>query len=357
MTKASNFITPAKTNCTVRTGSRLHFGLFSFLPKASGAQPEHRFNSGDSLANGYGGLGMMLESPATVLRFYSSRRFQVIDDRTERIRDFAQRWYAYWKAHPVGPAGHLPDDFESLPVAIDVDHQAPQHNGLGAGTQLALTVAWGLNHYFFDWEVEPLALATSVGRGLRSAVGTHGFYRGGFLVDRGKSSETELGVLEGAFPFPPQWRVLLIQSRNAATISGDTERQAFATLPDIPPEVTRRLQGLSRETIVPALNAQDFEMFSEGIYDYGFLAGSCFEKIQGGPFANRRLETLIAEMRAMGLRGMGQSSWGPTLFGFCKSAAEAEAWKKQIQRKLDPDHESVMITSGRNTGATVESDC
>ena len=241
---------------------------------------------------------------------------------------------------------------QSLPVAIDVQTQANQHNGLGAGTQLALAIARGLYRFFSLGDPDPATLANSVGRGLRSAVGTYGFQRGGWLVDRGKTHEQALGILDGAFPFPPSWRVLLLTRTGfRGTVSGAKEKQAFARLPDIPLEITEKLVNLSREVIVPALLAQNYSEFAPALYEYGFTAGQCFAEIQGGPFASRALEERVNQFRDLGLPAVGQSSWGPTLFAIAPDLQTAIRIQQDMERRLDPQTESLTIVEGRNSGA------
>ena len=99
------------------------------------------------------------------------------------------------------------------------------------------------------------ALAASVGRGRRSAVGTHGFLHGGLIVDAGKESGQSLGTLSERVAVPDDWRFVLVTTRAQRGLSGETEADAFARLPPVPGEVTQELWRLTEEEMLPAAEA------------------------------------------------------------------------------------------------------
>src|SRR5207237_9270511 len=95
------------------------------------------------------------------------------------------------------------------PCAIEVRGRGPEHAGLGSGTQLGLAVARALNLVWGVRQLDATTLAASVGRGLRSALGVHGFEHGGFLVEGGKRDRTAIGPLLTRLPFPENWPIIL----------------------------------------------------------------------------------------------------------------------------------------------------
>jgi beta-RFAP synthase len=344
------------------TGSRLHFGLYQFAPRpcqktahpgaVSPPASQHALSAGNSPApTSFGGVGMMIQEPAVKLRLQPANRLSIQNDSTGRIQPFVQRWFDYVReATPQrwDPAA----DFTQLPAEITLLSCPPQHNGLGAGTQLALAVGQILTRRFLSVDLTPVELARSVGRGLRSAVGTHGFFRGGLIVDRGKPSPHELGILDGAWQVPPQWRVVLILQQSAIGLHGAREIQAFQALPEIPPSTTAHLQHLTRNALVPAIAAADFATFADAIYEYGLTAGQCFTQVQGGPFASPAAAAWVERLRGWGILGVGQSSWGPTLFAFTADAAQAD-WLQQKIHSLGAADIATKITAAQAGGFTL----
>lgn len=73
---------------------------------------------------------------------------------------------------------------------------------------------------------------------------------------------------------------------------------------------------------------------------------------QGGPFASPRIGELVKTLRAAGVRGVGQSSWGPTVFALCESDAAARGLCDQLAEDL-VEGEGVLIACPNNTGATI----
>ena len=66
--------------------------------------------------------------------------------------------------------------------------------------------------------------------------------------------------------------------------------------------------------ILPAAEAGDLEAFGEAVHEFNRRAGEPFAAAQGGPYASPAVAGLIGELRQLGVAGVGQSSWGPTVF-------------------------------------------
>jgi beta-RFAP synthase len=304
----------------------LHFGMFSF------SQPGERQ---------FGGVGAMIRTPGLHLRVSRADMFVAVGPLAERMGEFATL---------VGRAWGLPGP----PLCrMEILGVPPQHVGLGTGTQLGLAVAAGLCALRELPTDDPIRLARLVGRGERSAIGTYGFARGGLLVEAGKSSPDELSPLVARQPLPAAWRFVLLKSRGEHGLSGDAERRAFAGLPPVPTAVTAELCRLALLGLVPAAMSGDFQAFSEALYDYGYLAGSCFAANQGGPFATPRLAELVATVRGMGVRGVGQSSWGPTLFALFPTESAAEEFFADFRRRASNANLELRIAAPDNQGARI----
>jgi beta-RFAP synthase len=197
-------------------------------------------------------------------------------------------------------------------------------------------------------------LARLTGRGHRSAVGTHGFVHGGLIVEAGKLPEEMLGPLSRRVALPSRWRIVLVRARESAGLHGDVERRAFASLPPVGDETRELLQDEVQNHILPAVADEDCTAFGEAVYRFGYRAGACFATIQGGPFQNARVARLVDEIRCLGIPGVGQSSWGPTLFCIAPDQAAADNLAVEIGRRHNDEDLDVSITSPDNRGADMD---
>ena len=83
--------------------------------------------------------------------------------------------------------------------------------------------------------------------------------------------------------------------------------------------------------------------------------GSAFAPMQGGTYASPRSESIVAELHELGMPGVGQSSWGPTLYAFSAFAeAEQAAVARRIRERFGLAHDQVRWTRGANRGAILE---
>lgn len=311
----------------VTAPSRLHLGMLSF------GQPD---------ARQFGGVGVMIDAPGMQLRFREAEQLEVHGPLAARALQFTGRM-----ADALGLT-HEP------PCRIDVIRAPREHVGLGVGTQLGLAVAAGLNRFLDRPHADAAELAAYVGRAKRSAVGTYGFDRGGMIVEAGRSDDERIAPLVCRVELPDAWRFVLICPKVDQGLSGTSETEAFAGLPPVPEQVTERLCRELLLHIVPAARAGRFDEFSAGVYRYGRLAGECFATRQSGPFAGERLANLVEAIREMGVEGVGQSSWGPTLFALFADERQAGAFVRTFRERPDAADLDLHMTSTANHGARVE---
>ena len=187
----------------VVSGSRLHFGVFSF-----GGGSGERF---------FGGAGMMIDAPAVVASVEPASAWSADGPRASRALDFARSFAASFDA------GTIP------PHVIHVEAMPPEHAGLGSGTQLGLAVARALAESAGVKNTGAEELAAKVARGQRSALGIHGFTHGGFLVEAGKRSCEAVSPLVARVVFPEEWR-LVLAIRRPSPACGPAEIEAFRQL-------------------------------------------------------------------------------------------------------------------------------
>jgi beta-RFAP synthase len=227
--------------------------------------------------------------------------------------------------------------------------------GLGTGTQLALAVAkavtasWGMTMPVTD-------LALRVGRGLRSALGVHGFELGGLIVDAGKRSSDGIAPLAAGLYFPKSWGILLTRPRGqteTAGLHGKTEQDAFAALARQGSSLhqTESLCRLVLLGLLPAAAEEDFPAFGEALFDFNARAGEMFAPVQGGVYAGPAVTELVTLLRSRGARGVGQSSWGPTVFAVCAEAAEADDLARHVHARLGEERVETIVTRAENHGA------
>jgi beta-ribofuranosylaminobenzene 5'-phosphate synthase len=310
----------------VTAPSRLHFGLLSL-----GGTPGRHF----------GGVGAMIEQPCVNLRVGSATAFDVAGHGSRRALEFAGKWRAFH-------GRELPTCRLELLATI------PEHAGLGSGTQLALGVAAGLSAFCGLTKQSPQELAMSVGRGLRSAVGTYGFSFGGLIVEQGKLAGEAISPLDCRVDLPVQWRFVLVLPRGLSGLAGSDEATAFSALPPVPQVATDKLVSEIHDSLVPAAATADFDRFAASLYRYGHLSGECFAARQGGPYNGPLLAALVARIRRLGYEGVGQSSWGPTICAACPSQSAAEKLVEQLAAGSEFGVLDHFISAPCNRGAQIE---
>jgi beta-RFAP synthase len=268
--------------------SRLHFGLFR-VPTADGA-PDG--------APAFGGLGLLIDRPGVVVDVRPADSWRFEGALASRAQAFAARFMA-----------SLPEDARR-PFQLLVERCPAEHTGLGVGTQLGLAVAKALAVACGAGDLPSPELAARVGRGERSAIGVYGFDRGGLIADAGKQPGAALAPLLAHVALPAEWKVVLFTPPGAARWHGDLERAAFATATGGDPGALRELA----DAAVRAATRADLCDFGDAVHEFNRRAGEPFAAAQGGPYAGPEVASLIEEVHACGVRAVGQSSWGPTVF-------------------------------------------
>ncbi len=315
------------SNTTIRVDapSRLHFGLLSFN------QPGERE---------FGGLGVMINNPGVRVSITADDAFCVTGPYAERARVFAERF-----SSATGTS--LPN------CKIQVEKCPEEHTGLGVGTQLGMAVGSGLETFLGQKPREAAELGAIVGRGKRSAIGTHGARLGGLLYERGKKRGEAVARLHERVQTPSEWRFVLLTLKDEARgLSGVREKMAFNRLPPVPKQNSETLRRLANQ-MRSAARCWRHSRFSELLYHYGYQAGLCFKQAQGGPFASKRIENLVSTVRTMGIRGVAQSSWGPTVAAVFCIEWQAKRFMDEILKKVRCPDLDITLAAPNNTGAVI----
>ncbi|MDX1926829.1 MAG: hypothetical protein SFV81_09935 [Pirellulaceae bacterium] len=316
----------------VVTGSRLHFGL---LELAAG-QPLR-----------FGGLGLMLEEPGWVLRFSENTNTggaspanhtisTDISERIERVR------------------ANLSQQFgRELHVRIDVLQALPMHTGLGAGTQLATAVAFGLS-LLTRKTTEPLLeeLVQLSGRGKRSGIGLYGFVRGGLILDEGHATEAVREIHATSAHLSADWRVVLITPDQVGAVTGGHEASLLERLGQTPNSRRAYMHGLAKQALELASQTDKFAEFTNAIQEYVDAAGQLFAAGQGGMYNGQSVSLAVELAKEAGLRAVGQSSWGPTVFGFAEKQSEAEQIATKLTAVRPNERWQIRICTPAHQGAT-----
>jgi beta-RFAP synthase len=295
----------------VTAPSRLHFGLFHVPADGFTHWPGPAGEPGLPV-RAFGGVGLMIDRPGVAVTVRPSDGWQVEGPLASRAQAAALRLVT-----------GLPEP-DRRPFQVLVEQCPAEHVGLGVGTSLALAVARALAVEIGRPELSAANLAGRVGRGERSAVGVHGFERGELIVEAGKLPGEELSPLLARVDLPERWRVVLLTPASEDHWHGTQERRAFAAAAREPrPAATDVLARVALLGILPAAAGGDLDTFGEAVYEFNRRAGEPFVAAQGGPYAGPAVAGLVAELRGLGVRGAGQSSWGPTVFAVVAGREEA----------------------------------
>ena len=316
------------TSVRIETGARLHFGPLA----AAGA-------SGGK----FGGVGMMVTSPGFVVSasLAGTDEFHGENSAAARAAEFVR----------CIRAG---DNEQKFPFCrMTVDSTIPSHAGLGSGTQLGLAVAAALSELADEHEIPVETFARRAGRGLRSAIGLHGFSTGGFLVDGGRAAQSQLGTLVARVTFPEQWRLILVAPPESQGLSGTAEQSAFAAQPPMPQALTAELCRIALMEWLPGLIEADFQRASSAMYEFGLGVGRFFEPAQGGVFAHPLMGELAEAVRPRGFGGVAQTSWGPTTCILCDSHAAATELISDLACDSRWAACSIQMTEPLNQGAKI----
>jgi beta-ribofuranosylaminobenzene 5'-phosphate synthase len=270
----------------VEAAARLHFGVLDL---------------GGALGRWFGGIGAAAPAPSLLVSAQPADVLHVEGEDADRAADFARRFQAHFGV--------------TRGARIVVHRALPQHAGLGSGTQLALAVARALSEvHGVDADVPELARA--VGRGERSAIGTWTFAGGGLVVEGGRRPARDAsGPLLARLPFPSSWQCVLAVPEGSRGLHGADEAAAFARLPPPPVRQAEHVAHLVLMALLPALIESDLPTFGAALSEIQSITGGWFAPAQGATFAPGPAEELVRRMTEWGASGVGQSSWGPAVYG------------------------------------------
>jgi len=341
-------------NLTVSSPSRLHFGLFAV---------------GREVDRAFGGVGLMVAAPRTVIKTSPAKKFRVTDrlgpdggdktfssERTEAIVKIAQRWLDRFG----GNLSLTSESVDCLPVELEILEATPRHTGLGSGTQLAMATGLSLQRYFGLPMPKPAEMAVGLGRAARSAIGTFGCFEGGLIVDRGKTSDQQVSPIDLRLDFPEHWPIAIVrvddprsnQAAPPAGLHGVAEKEAFNRLPPTNQQQLLHMRSLVSQQLVPGILEQDYQRFADALHEFGRRSGDYFANIQCGPYASETISSVIETIYDSNLHATGQTSWGPSVFAIGESWEQLEPAIVNLKKRFGSNCQ-IDITHADNKGVLI----
>jgi beta-ribofuranosylaminobenzene 5'-phosphate synthase len=310
----------------VTARARLHFGFLDL----SGQGPRR-----------FGGVGLAISEPVLHLRLQPAGTLivEAPEEVRPRLEGIARRF-----CESVGLEAR---------ARVVADRVIPAHVGLGSGTQMALALGTGLAR-LHQLDLPAARIAALLGRTRRSGIGYHAFLHGGLLVDGGHAAEeppaTSVPPLLARHDMPEEWRLVLAIPAASGAVAGEVEEAAFRRLPPAPRESAIALARLVLMRLLPALVERDLPSFGEALAALQQTVGEAFAPVQGGPY-HPAAAPLVRRLKDARACGVGQSSWGPTLYALAADAPE-EARLVGLLRDADP-RARVLAVRGWNRGASI----
>jgi beta-RFAP synthase len=137
-------------------------------------------------------------------------------------------------------------------------------------------------------------------------------------------------------------------------ISGAAEAAAFAKLPPPPEREVERTAYLVLLGMLPALAESDLTTFGAALSELQVITGRWFAPVQGGTFAPGPSASLVRGMKEWGAAGVGQSSWGPAVYGIVEGADAGAELAARVRTALDAQAGGLVLEGPfRSTGARV----
>lgn len=291
-----------------------------------------------SLGRVYGGCGVYVNHPRLRVRMRKSPEIKTSGTTRKAFEGYAKKVLEH---HGISGG-----------VEIEVLEEIPPHTGLGSGTQTALAVAGGISR-IYDLDSGAEENAAVLGRGKISAVGTHLFKHGGFILEGGRKSSGGISPLLARYDFPEKWAFTVVTPQIEAGLSGAVEENALRQTKG-EAENTEKISQITLMQLLPALIEEDLASFGDAVYKIDQITGNYFKKVQNGIYREKTIKTVVDYMMENGAAGCGQSSWGPTVYAVSEKI-ECERLARNVKSFLKDAKikAQVSCTKARNKGAMV----
>jgi beta-RFAP synthase len=107
--------------------------------------------------------------------------------------------------------------------------------------------------------------------------------------------------------------------------------------------------------MLPAVIERDPVAFGESLTGIQRIVGGWFRSVQGGIFATAQGAELARIMRRAGASGVGQSSWGPAVYGLAADQDQADYIKHRLLQAMKEKKvkTTVFLAKASNRGAEI----
>jgi len=290
---------------------------------------------------------LAITEPRTVIEAEEAEGLEVEGLETDEVRTYAQR---------------ILEAFKLKGAKVTVKAIPPRHSGFGSTTQLSLAVGRAVTKAH-ELNVPLLELVKALKR--TSTGGIYPFQFGGFIVAGGfpvKPGEQIWVREEPLIPplifrshFPEDWRFILVRPLVAPkSPDKEAEEAAFSALRErrAPVELIHKGYFILAAKLLPALLERNAEAFGKALTELQVTVGRVYQPVQEQIF-NPASQWLIPILNRSGALGIGQSSWGPTVYSFTDSPEAAQNIAKKIKAET-PAKAEVTIVGADNVGARIE---
>jgi len=309
-------------NVLVRTPARLHLGVIDLE----------------------GGLG----------RLYGSLGLAICEPFFEAVFSTADEGIAAEENIPRECREIIASTAAKLGVRLSVRVRSvlPLHMGLGATTQITLAAGVAASE-LYGLRMSVDEVARIFGRGRISRIGVEAFKRGGFIVDTARRPGTyPREAVITRVDFPEEWIVVVATPHVGRGLDEAEESRVFQTLKPPPTSHPEKVSRLVLVKLLPALLEKELTEFGETLTEVQRLVGEAFKQVQGDVVRTPESRKALQLFREFGLVGLGQSSWGPTVYGFTDSLKVADSARRAVEEAM-PGQVETFGTNACNVGAKV----
>lgn len=232
---------------------------------------------------------------------------------------------------------------------VVVEERIPEHVGLGSTTQFTLGTGYGMLR-LAGKNISVIELAELLDRGRYSAIGTHGFEKGGFILEGGKAEQKKISPLLKRAEIPEDWRFFIICPEQRKGYDEQEEKPIMEEL-TVDKKYPQKICHNLLMGILPALKEEDISAFGDHLTKIQELVGRSFSDFQEGiyhPAIRDLVEALIKKTY-----GGGQSSWGPTAYGLIKEEEIDGLEDEILGDKREKDYR-VWVGKPNNRGVVIE---
>ncbi|MEM0027041.1 MAG: hypothetical protein QXT53_04395 [Ignisphaera sp.] len=279
---------------TIVSSARIHFGFYNFLD--------------DNIA--WGGVGIAIDNPRIIVRVSESEEIKV-DNRTNiDVSDVVNA---------------VRDGLGVKGFSVEVLEAYPRHVGLGSTTQLALAIGYAVS-LLYDLGLEIRDVAFKLGRGKYSGIGIAAFELGGFIVDSGRVVSSE-GVVsppsnvdDVPYPIyrqriPKGWIFVVSIIKNAKGCGLNNHDKLLEKPVPLPKDTQLEFYKTLMLYILPSIARKDLGTFAVALTKFQRMVIENLEKVLETSIQCEEAKGVMDIMARHGLIGVGQSIWGPMVYG------------------------------------------